>query len=289
MRGAPGKSKRARSPSVQEINTGSHRPFSGVRGRVHSTSEDVLQYRSQPGRSKGFSPIVVRKQGASEQHEDDQQVDWQPISPDAAQHSARLHSSDKRSRHQHTREQQYFHWQEDLATNVYRRTCALANELQRRTELQHRMQDDFRDRVNAADKECWRCNTADHVQAVHPPTAITHASIHAHVSVHKPEFECTSCSTRIAVHPISIDCFPATPRQATVWYDQQLLVATAAAQHSGPVAIQAHCAALKQLHMHNGCGPGNTGIWTNLSSASQNWHRVEVHTSSCCERSYVKH
>lgn len=270
MRGAPGKSKRARSPSVQEINTGSHRPFSGVRGRVHSTSEDVLQYRSQPGRSKGFSPIVVRKQGASEQHEDDQQVDWQPISPDAAQHSARLHSSDKRSRHQHTREQQYFHWQEDLATNVYRRTCALANELQRRTELQHRMQDDFRDRVNAADKECWRCNTADHVQAVHPPTAITHASIHAHVSVHKPEFECTSCSTRIAVHPISIDCFPATPRQATVWYDQQLLVATAAAQHSGPVAIQAHCAALKQLHMHNGCGPGNTGIWTNLSSASQN-------------------
>ena len=109
MRGAPGKSKRARSPSVQEIDTGSHRPFSGVRGRIYSTSEDVLQYRSQPGRSKGFSPIVVHEQGASEQHEDDQQVDWQPISPDAAQHSARLHSSDKRSRYQHTREQQYFH------------------------------------------------------------------------------------------------------------------------------------------------------------------------------------
>ncbi|DBA78892.1 TPA: hypothetical protein ACH3X1_008774 [Trebouxia sp. C0004] len=99
------------------------------------------------------------------------------------------------------------------------------------------------------------------------------------LSVHKPEFECTSCSTRIAVHPISIDCFPATPRQATVWYDQQLLVATAAAQHSDPVAIQAHCAALKQLHIHNGCGLGHPGIWTNLCSASQNWHRVEVEMS----------
>ncbi|DBA98317.1 TPA: hypothetical protein ACH3X1_001237 [Trebouxia sp. C0004] len=72
-----------------------------------------------------------------------------------------------------------------------------------------------------------------------------------------------------------MDCFPATPCQATVWYDQQLLVATAAAQHSGPVAIQADCAALKQLHIHNGCEPGHPGIWTNLSSASQNWHRVE--------------
>ena len=44
---------------------------------------------------------------------------------------------------------------------------------------------------------------------------------------------------------------------------QQLLAATTAAQHSGPVAIQAHCAALTKLHIHNGCRPGNTGIWTN--------------------------
>jgi len=74
------------------------------------------------------------------------------------------------------------------------------------------MQDDFRDRFNAADKECWRCNTAEHIQAVLSPTAITYASTYAHVSVHKPEFECTSCSTRIAVHPISrlfpIHCTP---------------------------------------------------------------------------------
>ncbi|DBA78758.1 TPA: hypothetical protein ACH3X1_008665 [Trebouxia sp. C0004] len=232
------RSKRVRSPPVQQVSTGSHRPFLGVRGRVYSATQAELQHSSQPGRSNSFSPIVVRNQGDPEQHEDDQRIDWQPISPDDAQDSARLHSSDKRSRHQHTREQQYFHWQEELAANVYCSTCALASGLQRRSDLQHRMQGEFTDRFNAADKECWRCNTGQHIQAVLPPTAITYASIHAHVSVHKPEFECTSCSTRIAVHPISIDCFPATPCQATVWYDQQLLVATAAAQYSGPVATK---------------------------------------------------
>ncbi|DBA98318.1 TPA: hypothetical protein ACH3X1_001238 [Trebouxia sp. C0004] len=111
MRGGPSSSKRVRSPSVQEVSTGSHRPFSGVRGRVYSAGQAELQHSSQPGRSNSFSPT---NQGDPEQHEDDQRIDWQPISPDGAQDSARLHSSDKRSRRQHTREQQYFHWQEDL-------------------------------------------------------------------------------------------------------------------------------------------------------------------------------
>jgi len=107
--------KRACSPSVQKINAGSHRPFSGVRGPVHSTSEDELQHSSQPGRSNSISPIIVCNQGASEQHEDYQQVDWHHVSPDGAQESACLHGSVKRNRHQHEREQQYFYWQEDLA------------------------------------------------------------------------------------------------------------------------------------------------------------------------------
>ena len=121
-RGGPSRSMRARSPSGQKINAGSHRPFSGVRGPLHSTSEDELQHSSQPGRSNSISPIVVRNQGASERHEDYQQADWHPISPDGAQESARLHGSVKRSRHQHTREQQYLYWQEDLAMNVYHHT-----------------------------------------------------------------------------------------------------------------------------------------------------------------------
>ena len=80
----------------------------------------------------------------------------------------------------------------------------------------------------------------------------------------------------LALHPISLDCFSATPRQAKIWYDTQMLVAATTAQLSGPIAIQAHFAALQQLHMHNGCGPGQQGIWTNLSGASQQWHRLEV-------------
>ncbi|DBA78893.1 TPA: hypothetical protein ACH3X1_008775 [Trebouxia sp. C0004] len=84
MRGGPSRSKRVRSPSVQEVSTGSHRPFSGVRGRVYSAGQAELQHSSQPGRSNSFSPIVVRNQGDPEQHEDDQRIDWQPISPDSA-------------------------------------------------------------------------------------------------------------------------------------------------------------------------------------------------------------
>ena len=67
--------------------------------------------------------------------------------------------------------------------------------------------------------------------------------------------DCTSSSTRIAMNPVSIDCFPFSARQATAWYDQQLLVHIKATRYSGPVPIQAHCAALKQLHVAGGVRP----------------------------------
>jgi len=67
------------------INAGSHWPFSGVLALVHSTSEIEHQHSSQPGRSNSMPLSVVRNQGASERHEDYQQADWHPISPDRAQ------------------------------------------------------------------------------------------------------------------------------------------------------------------------------------------------------------
>ncbi len=85
LKGGPSRSKMARWPFVQKINAGSHRPFSGVLGPAHRTSEDEHQHSSQPGRSNNMSPSVVRNQGASERHEDYQQADWHPISPDGAQ------------------------------------------------------------------------------------------------------------------------------------------------------------------------------------------------------------
>ena len=111
------RSQRAGLPYVQEINDGSHQLLSGVRGRVHSTSGDKLQHSSQPGGSNSFSPTIVRKQGASQHHEDYQQARWHLISPDGTQGSARLHGSDKRSRHQHLREQQYIYRQKHLVTS----------------------------------------------------------------------------------------------------------------------------------------------------------------------------
>ncbi len=67
------------------IKAGSHRPFSGVLALVHSTNEDEYQHSSQPGRSSSMSSSVVCNEGASERHEDSQQADWHPISPDRAQ------------------------------------------------------------------------------------------------------------------------------------------------------------------------------------------------------------
>ncbi len=119
------------------------------------------------------------------------------------------------------------------------------------------------------------------------PAAITYryASTYAHFSAHKPYLECASCSTRIAVNPVSIDCFPSSARQATAWYDQQLLVLTEATRHSGPVPIQAHCAALKQLHFAGGVRP--PGIRIKLSDASHNWQQAQVcsyeHSCANCQ------
>ena len=213
----------------------------------------------------------------AQQRNNHQHVDWQHLGPeDDYQATDRPSGTARRSRHQREREQQSVHWEEQLPELVFRRTCFLANECQRRQQLQLSMQAEFVERVSTADKECSSCSTAIHLQPVLPAAPITYTGIHAHVTVDKPQFLCMCCGTQLDLHPVSLDCFPATPRRAQVWYDTQMLVATTAAQHSGPTAIQAHCAALKQLHMHNGCGPGQQGIWTNLSTASQQWHRLQV-------------
>ena len=81
------------------------------------------------------------------------------------------------------------------------------------------------------------------LQPVLPAAPITYTGIQAHVTVDKPQFFCMCCGTQLELQPVSLDCFPAKPLRAQVWYDTQMLVATTAAQHSGPTAIQAHCAA----------------------------------------------
>lgn len=161
----------------------------------------------------------------------------------------------KRSRHQYTREQQYFYWQEDVAVNVYRHTCALPIQPQHRTELQHRIQDDFKDRVDAADRECWRCNTAEHThrlcyhqQPTHMPAQMLTPLCTSHtlnVPAAAPALLCL-LSAKTVFHPLH-----ARPQS----HDQQLLAIAEAAQHSGLVSIQAHRAALKHAFTQEASGP----------------------------------
>ena len=89
------------------------------------------------------------------------------------------------------------------------------------------------------------------LSAISPAAAITIAGINGYITVDNPDFQC-SCGKRVSVHPVSMDCFPAAPSRADIWYDNQLLALIAAAQHAGTLAIQAHSTVLQQLDSFNG-------------------------------------
>ena len=185
------------------------------------------------------------------------------------------------SRRQRARIQQDQLWRERQPEHRFRRYCRLASEGERRQALQHQLQADFSDRLATLIPFCQQCQAP--FQLISPAAPITFAGINGYVTVDNPDFQC-SCGKRVAVHPISLDCFPATPSRPEVWYDNQLLALTAAAQHAGPLAIQAHSTALKQLYSFNGLDPARPAVWDNLGMAAQQWQRVEVpvrpHTAS---------
>ena len=266
--------KRQRTVREEEIGLGGFQPFQGIRGRSTSVRELECPASPPPRNPNSFVSLQGQRSQAADQHAPHFESDWQPISPDGAEGVYDAHA--RRNRRQRAREQASIQWQELLPEHVFLQTCSLAHESYRQQQLQECMQKEFAGRIAAASKDCPQCNTAEHLQPLEPATPITYANIHAHVSVSKPEFQCSVCNTHITVHPISMHCFPATPRQAWVWYDSQLLVATSAFQQAGPIAVQAYCASLKEVHMYNGCGPGRPGMWTNLSTASRNFHCVQV-------------
>ena len=280
--------KRQRTIRHEEIGYGKFKPFQGIRGRSASVRELEVGASPPPRNPNSFRSLPGQRTQDQDQHPEQYQADWQPLSPDAAVDAHDAHKTDRRKRREREREQASLQWQELLPEHLFLQTCSLAHEGQRRQQLQERMQKDFAERIAAASKDCPQCNTAEHLQPVQPAPTVTYANIHAHVSMSKPEFRCSVCSTTVSVHPLSIHCFPATPRQATVWYDSQILVATSAFQQAGPIAVQAYCASLRELHMYNGCGPGQPSMWTHLSTASKNWHRIQVKCSctvapcNCC-------
>lgn len=270
------KRQRDRLPDLVNIGHGKHAPFTGRRGWIPNVRFEVLGNETRPGRSE-FVPFVVTRNAQLANPAPARQAVFPSFNSDIANHdTVRTAAANRRKRRREDNEQESMHWQEALPEHLFRRTCALANEPRRRLQVQEQMLTEFGNRVASACVICYNCNSADHVQQTRPAKPIIFAGIHAHITVDKPEFQCNKCSAQIILHPLSLDSFPATPRRATVWYDNQLLVVTSAAQHSGPTAIQAHCAALQQLYLFNGCGPGAQAIWRHLATASRNWLRLEV-------------
>ena len=159
------------------------------------------------------------------------------------------------------------------------RKCRQAYEIQRRQKLQASLRSEFHNRTQAAVTKCCHCHTAEHTLC--PASVITFVTVHGHMLVSTPAFQCNKCGYQYTVHPFSVDCFHATPSRAEIWCDNELLEATSAAQLCGPTAIQAHCAMLQQLHRYNGFDAGKPAIWQYLSSAAEQWRRVEVHSHLC--------
>ena len=157
-----------------------------------------------------------------------------------------------------------------------RELCWLANETQRQNHFKDTLSSNFCERVTTATCSCPHCNAAESMQPVSPSIPIMYVTIQGHITVSLPQCICPACGHQLTVHPFEVGCFPATPARAEVWYDKQVLMFTSACQVSGPTAIQAHCSALQELHMLNGCGPGKPSVWQHIANASQQWRRLQV-------------
>ena len=265
--------KRKRSKSPVWRSSGGQVPQAGLSGRLRWSRLLTSNPHHRP--AQAFTPFTPHPsappQTQSQLHAAPAWTisdgDLQPDAPPPAKQP---------SRHQQERQQLDDQWRLQIPSLAVRRTCRQALEPQRRQKLKESLHSDFEQRINAAVTQCCHCLSADCLQRLCPAPAITFVTIRGQVAVSTPTLLCTRCHSQYTVHPFSVDCFHATPSRPEIWYDNELLEATSAAQLCGPTAIQAHCATLQQLHRYNGFGPGKATIWQNLSSAAEQWRRVEV-------------
>ena len=249
--------------------------YSGPIGkRAKITFQPVTGGQTQARPYTGPSRIQKRSIAAEQQDEHLDGCNNQPRdSCDRGDAQQTVDREAAASRRQRARIQQDQLWRERQPEHRFRRYCRLASETQRRQALQHQLQADFSGRLATVIPFCQQCQAP--FQLISPAAPITFAGINGYVIVDIPDFQC-SCGKRVSVHPVSMDCFPATPSRAEVWYDNQLLALVAAAQHAGPLAILAQSTALKQLYSFNGLDPARPAVWVNLGMAAQQWQRVEV-------------
>ena len=265
-----------RSVSIQSIaKKNGATCFQGRYGKRPTTTVYRSQPAARPAPTASSFPFRhgVAVERNRHQHQSEDGHGWSFEDGGSDQHQ---HDSADANRRQRSKQQQDNLWKERQPEHRFRRYCFLSGEQQRRQDFEAALIADFRARVSAVPLHCHACKTPDFIQPVLPAAAITFACINGFATVESPEHICCNCHKYVAVHPISVGCFPATPSRPEVWYDNQVLALTVTAQLSGPTAVQAQCAALKQLYLFNCPDTGRAAIWNNLGEASRQWQRVEV-------------
>jgi hypothetical protein len=101
-------------------------------------------------------------------------------------------------------------------------------------------------------------------------SSIMYVGMEGRVRVHKPCMACTACQHATAVHPVSINCFPASPTAATTWYDHDMLAYFSSLRAVNATASYAWFEAVATVHQSNGFDteashmrslPGAASIW----------------------------
>ena len=196
--------------------------------------------RSASTGSSGF-PLrhAFAQSTAAQDSQQYQYDDW--TLPSGLGESRSQHRADaERLRRQRSKQHQDTLWKERQSEHRFRRYCYLSGETQRRSTSTAGLIADFASRLSAAQAHCHNCNSAEHLRPVLPAAPITFACINGYATVDCPEFLC-QCGQHVGVHLISAGCFPATPSRPVVWYDNQLLALTSAAQLHRRRDLLSHC------------------------------------------------
>lgn len=169
----------------------------------------------------------------------------------------------------------------ELQHNAY---LAHSNRRAFRAWHEQRLHAEFEDRVQLAavtlQGECPCCCAPE---ALHAPPAsapqVLYCSLTGCLAVHVPELLCSSCGACVRVHPVAARCFPATPTRPSIWFSEELMVATAAVRTAGAYAATAWAKALVQMHNSNGFDT-QLSTFTHIGSAASYWQVLQVSLTS---------
>lgn len=202
----------------------------------------------------------------------------------APQHRKRTTEENNRRLHEQ--------WTASLRDNIFMNTCFKAGAAERMASLQQQLKTEYYKTAEQSLGSCQACAFAElghntFWELVDGAADILFVSILGRAQVSHPSFRCSGqCGTVVRLSPVSFGCFPATPTQPQVYYSEALLALTHSVRLSGPLPMEAWCAALEEIHIRNGCAAHvdivsaslPKRVWRNLGSAVRQWWRMETAT-----------